>query len=221
MNKEAGMAKQDRAIRTRQTILDAAAQVFEKQGYQAATITEILKVAGVTKGALYFHFQSKEELALGVFDAQEPPQAVPEQPLRLQELIDMGMLFCHRLRTNVVARAGVRLSMDQQAHGLDRRGPFRSWHETLLKLLNQAKENGELLPHVVTTDSADLYVGTFAGIQVVSQTVSDYQDLEHRYALLQKHILPAIAVPSVLAALDLSEERGARLAAELAPTGKD
>lgn len=99
------MAKQDRAIRTRQTILDAAAQVFEKQGYQAATITEILKVAGVTKGALYFHFQSKEELALGVFDAQEPPQAVPEQPLRLQELIDMGMLFCHRLRTNVVARA--------------------------------------------------------------------------------------------------------------------
>ncbi|MFD6749883.1 TetR family transcriptional regulator, partial [Streptomyces anthocyanicus] len=74
------MAKQDRAIRTRQTILDAAAQVFEKQGYQAATITEILKVAGVTKGALYFHFQSKEELALGGVGAPGPPPPRPEPP---------------------------------------------------------------------------------------------------------------------------------------------
>ncbi|CAM5705474.1 hypothetical protein SBADM41S_10882 [Streptomyces badius] len=45
------MAKQDRAIRTRQAILMAAARAFEKYGYQAATITEILKSADVTKGA--------------------------------------------------------------------------------------------------------------------------------------------------------------------------
>ncbi|WP_455354492.1 ScbR family autoregulator-binding transcription factor [Streptomyces sp. SYSU K217416] len=211
------MAMQSRAIRTRRTILTAAAQVFEKQGYQAATITEILKVAGVTKGALYFHFQSKEELALGVFDAQEPPQAVAAQPLKLQELVDMGMVFSHRLRTSLLARAGVRLSMDQQAQGLDRSGPFLRWKETTLDLLNQAKDNGELLPHVVPAESADLYVSAFAGVQVVSQTLSEYQDLECRYASLQRHILPSIAVPSVLAALDLSLDRGARLSAELTP----
>lgn len=64
------MAKQDRAIRTRRAILEAAAIVFEKQGFQAATITDILKMAGVTKGALYFHFQSKEALAHGVLNEQ-------------------------------------------------------------------------------------------------------------------------------------------------------
>ncbi|MFD6414028.1 TetR family transcriptional regulator, partial [Nocardia asteroides] len=51
--------KQDRAIRTRRNILEAAAKIFEERGYQAATIAEILGAAGVTKGALYFHFSSK------------------------------------------------------------------------------------------------------------------------------------------------------------------
>ncbi|MBD0422097.1 TetR/AcrR family transcriptional regulator [Streptomyces sp. TRM S81-3] len=210
------MAKQDRAIRTRQTILEAAAVVFERQGYQAATITEILKVAGVTKGALYFHFESKEELALGVFDAQEPPEQVPPQPLKLQELVDTGLWFIHRLRTNLLTRAGVRLSMDQQAHTLDRRGPFLRWREMLLSLLDQARENGELLPHVDTSESADLIMGAFTGIQMVSQTLSDYADLEERYISMQRHVLPSLAVPSVLAALDLSPGRTERITAELA-----
>ncbi|MET9804117.1 ScbR family autoregulator-binding transcription factor [Streptomyces sp. NPDC006368] len=211
------MAKQVRAIRTRQTILEAAAQVFEKQGYQAATITDILKVAGVTKGALYFHFQSKEELAMGVFDAQEPPQRVPPQDLKLQELVDVGVLFIHRMRTSLLARAGVRLSMDQQAHSLDRRGPFLRWRESTLELLAAAKEHGELLPHVNPAESADLYVGAFAGVQAVSQIMSNYEDLDRRYAALQKHVLPSIAVPSVLAALDFSPDRAARLALESSP----
>ncbi len=56
---------QDRAILTRQAILTAAAGVFEERGYRAATISEILARAGVTRGALYFHFPSKEDLAEG------------------------------------------------------------------------------------------------------------------------------------------------------------
>ncbi|MFJ4963303.1 A-factor receptor protein [Streptomyces sp. ADI96-02] len=201
------MAKQDRAIRTRRAILMAAAETFEKHGYQAATITQILKVAGVTKGALYFHFTSKEDLALGVLDAQEPPESVPEQLLKLQELIDLGLLFSHRLRTSLLARAGVRLSMDQQAQGLDRSGPFLRWQEATHRLLAQAKHNGELLTHVNPTETADLYVAAFAGIQAVSQTLTNYEDLQKRYLTLQHHVLPSITTPSVLAALDLTPQR--------------
>ncbi|WP_433394933.1 ScbR family autoregulator-binding transcription factor [Streptomyces sp. CA-146814] len=210
------MAKQDRAIRTRQAILMAAAEIFEKYGYQAATITEILKIAGVTKGALYFHFPSKEELALGVIEAQEPPPPAPDQLLKLQELVDMGMLFSHRLHTSLLTRAGVRLSMDQQAQGLDRTGPFLRWHRTTHDLLAQAKQNGELLPHVNPAETADVYVAAFTGIQAVSQTLTNYRDLEQRYITLQRHILPSIAAPSILTALDLSPQRTTHLA-RLAP----
>lgn len=57
------MARQERAIRTRRALLVAAAEVFDEVGYEAATISDVLKKSGMTKGALYFHFTSKEELA--------------------------------------------------------------------------------------------------------------------------------------------------------------
>ena len=85
------MAMQDRAIRTRQSILSAAAGVFEERGYQAATISEILTAAEVTKGALYFHFPSKEHLAQGVLSQQDGQTSIP-RACKVQELVDMGML---------------------------------------------------------------------------------------------------------------------------------
>lgn len=59
------MVQQQRAIRTRRVFLEAAAEVFDEHGYDAATISAILERAGLTRGALYFHFTSKEELARG------------------------------------------------------------------------------------------------------------------------------------------------------------
>ncbi|MFJ7770954.1 ScbR family autoregulator-binding transcription factor [Streptomyces sp. NPDC097107] len=205
------MAKQDRAIRTRRTILEAAASVFEKQGYQAATITEILKTAGVTKGALYFHFQSKEDLAAGVLSEQEPGRGVPPQPTKLQELVDVGMLLAYRLRTDPLVRASVRLTLDHQAHGLDRRGPFLHWSEANQRFLDAAGRQGELLPHVNPRATAELYVGAFAGLQMMSQTLSDYEDLAERLSVLQHHLMPSIAMPAVLASLDLAPDRADRI----------
>ncbi|MEU6055350.1 ScbR family autoregulator-binding transcription factor [Streptomyces xanthochromogenes] len=207
--------RQERAVRTRQAILEAAAAVFEQRGYEAATITEILKVAGVTKGALYFHFESKEALAQGVLGEQDQKIAVRAQSTKVQELVDTALLHAYRVRTNSLVRAGVRLSLDQRADGIDRSGPFLRWREATLHLLDSAMRQGELLPHVVTAETADVYVGAFAGLQSMSQTLSGYEDLEYRIATLQRHLLPSICVPAVLAVVDFSPERGARIAHEI------
>lgn len=209
------MPKQDRAIRTRQSILLAAAEVFDQHGYQATTIAEIINVAGVTKGALYFHFDSKEDLAQGILGEQDLQKPAPPQPIKIQELIDVGMVHAHRLQTNPLVRAGVRLTLDQQAEGLDRRGPFLRWSEATLALLTAAKEQGELLPHVRPDETADLYVGAFAGVQSMSHAMTAYADLGQRVQCMQRHILPSICAPAVLACLDLSPERGARITAQL------
>lgn len=201
------MPKQDRAIRTRQNILLAAAKVFEERGYESATIAEILKSAGVTKGALYFHFGSKEQLAQGVLHGQDHRFVIPDRACKLQELADMVLLHAYRLQTDPMVRAGVRLSMNQNAVGLDRSGPFRRWSETCGGLLTQAKEQHELLPHVVPAVTADILVGAFAGIQSMSHAVTEYQDLRVRAAQLLQHIFPGIASPAVLASLDLAESR--------------
>ncbi len=52
----------EEAMITRQIILDSALKVFYKQGYNATSIKDICDEAGVTKGALYWHFESKEAL---------------------------------------------------------------------------------------------------------------------------------------------------------------
>ena len=202
------MAEQVRAIRTRQAILSAAATIFEERGYQAATISEILSEAGVTKGALYFHFQSKDDLAQGVLAEQVDRRLmVPDRPSKVPEMVDAVMLHTYRLQNDPLVRAGVRLSMEQQP-GLDRSGPFKQWAEIGTVLLTQAQAQGELLPHVVPSETADVIVGSFAGIQSMSQSISDYQDLSTRVSALLRHLMPSVTVPSVLASLDLSPSRG-------------
>lgn len=58
---------------SRQKILDAALEVFAKQGYHSATVDAIAKTAGISKGLMYNYFKSKEEvlneLMIGMMDA--------------------------------------------------------------------------------------------------------------------------------------------------------
>ena len=53
---------QRRKEETRARILESAARVFARRGYDAATVEEITAECGIAKGALYGHFASKEEL---------------------------------------------------------------------------------------------------------------------------------------------------------------
>ena len=48
-------------------ILDAAAALFAARGFQAASIRDIVKVAGMLPGSLYYHFANKDELLVAVY----------------------------------------------------------------------------------------------------------------------------------------------------------
>lgn len=52
----------NRKARTRQEILDHAARLFRLRGYEATTIDDVMLAAGLTRGAFYAHFDSKDEL---------------------------------------------------------------------------------------------------------------------------------------------------------------
>lgn len=75
---------QDRAERTRTQIIETAAAAFAEHGYDAVSLNTLVRTSGVSKGAFYFHFASKQELALAVFLAKQRElfeQLIPdEQP---------------------------------------------------------------------------------------------------------------------------------------------
>lgn len=56
-----------RGEQTRERILVEAARVFNRKGFAATTVNDLLKATGTTKGNLYFHFPGKEEVGLEVF----------------------------------------------------------------------------------------------------------------------------------------------------------
>lgn len=74
----------------REKLLDAAFSVIRERGYSATSVDDLCRVAGVTKGAFFHHFASKEALAVaaanhwseatGTFFADAPYHA-PEDPL--------------------------------------------------------------------------------------------------------------------------------------------
>ncbi|MFF2013866.1 ScbR family autoregulator-binding transcription factor [Streptomyces sp. NPDC058195] len=209
------MAQQERAVRTRRAILATAAEVFDEVGYEAATVSEILARSGVTKGALYFHFASKEHLAQGVLleNAQVVPP-VPPQHLKLQEAVDRGMLLAYRMGYDPLLRGSVRLALERSGNdSLDRSVPFDAWMRESEILLEQARTVGELQPHVDTRELAGVFVGAFAGIQLMSQAMTDRQDLCERISVLYRVLMAGVAVPSVLVQLDVSADRGARVQA--------
>ncbi|MGH3417012.1 MAG: TetR family transcriptional regulator, partial [Actinocrinis sp.] len=115
------MPKQERAERTRETIVRAAASVFEAEGFSAAPLSDITHRATVTKGALYFHFSSKRELAQAVVqEAADTLRALLDDARRrrhgrelpLQVLIDLSHSVAGRLAGDPVFRAGLRLGTD-------------------------------------------------------------------------------------------------------------
>ncbi|ALO11765.1 Transcriptional regulator, TetR family [Streptomyces venezuelae] len=208
------MAQQARAIKTRRAILEAAATVFAERGYERTTIGEILVRAGVTKGALYFHFASKEDLALGVLDAQMLDEPMSPQPIKLQELADQAFLLGHRLQRDPLVRASVALALDSGATGVDRAAPFKAWIDQVSEILTVAKTRGEILGHVDVSDTAELFSGAYAGIQTMSQILRNRNDLNHRVSVLLRYLLPSICTPALLTGLRLNEDRAEQLAAE-------
>ncbi|ADT98547.1 MULTISPECIES: TetR/AcrR family transcriptional regulator [Mycolicibacterium] len=60
--------RERRLEHTRSVLLDAAEEVFAEKGFTPATLDDIARAAGYTKGAIYKHFDTKEELFLAVSD---------------------------------------------------------------------------------------------------------------------------------------------------------
>jgi AcrR family transcriptional regulator len=64
------LTRREKQERTRQQLLDAAARVFARRGYQQASVEEIAAEAGFTTGAVYSNFAGKEQLFLALADRE-------------------------------------------------------------------------------------------------------------------------------------------------------
>ena len=66
MSSDAAQVLSPRRQRTRERLIAAAAETIAEKGFQAATLDEIAARAGLTKGAVYDNFDSKDQLFMAV-----------------------------------------------------------------------------------------------------------------------------------------------------------
>ncbi|MFC7310244.1 ScbR family autoregulator-binding transcription factor [Streptomyces monticola] len=196
------MVKQERAARTRQSLVRAAAEVFAQEGFVPASLTTISKRAGVSNGALHFHFESKQTLARAVEDeAAKVVRAITEGADdvgfdALQRLVDATHDLMSRLSKDVVVRAGFELSGEAplRDQGVDLRAQWRSWVE---KVLIEAERQENLAEGVTATDATVAVVAATVGLEhlgasdrswISQATLVQFWDL----------LLPRLASPDTL-----------------------
>lgn len=97
-------------VETRRGLLESATLLFEQKGFAATSVQEIVERAGVTKGAFYHHFASKEEVLLQIHDeyiefqvgAIERMLAETDDPVRqLEGLVLLSVRTVERYRSHV------------------------------------------------------------------------------------------------------------------------
>lgn len=82
------------ALKTRESIIDAAIELFASKGVSSTTLANIATKAGVTRGAVYWHFSNKDALIEALKDMVLEPFKVKQAILDDPDLDDpMGLLF--------------------------------------------------------------------------------------------------------------------------------
>jgi TetR/AcrR family transcriptional regulator, transcriptional repressor for nem operon len=174
-------ASERRAGTTRQRLIAAASRQFAHRPYSMVSLDDILAEAELTKGAMYFHFPSKQALAGAIIDdlTEMSRAAVTELLARkmsgLETLIDLIYLLAVQNTQDEVARGGVRLleTMDKAT------ALWQSWIEFVTTLIRKAITEGDVIDHHDPEDIAKLLVALWAGIRRISDLDQPEQHLDN------------------------------------------
>lgn len=206
-------------MQTRMQILRSAAEVFDEYGYAGAGINKILQRAGVTAGALYFHFKNKQDLAMEVMNAQRHTIEPHVPSTGLQRLVDITLIWSHSLQVDPLLRAGVRLTGEQASFGVRDATPYTVWTSSFQECLEVARQEGELKEQVQPDMLAEFVVGACTGMQEYAQVLSGRADLPRRTANMWQLMLPGIATEDALGRIESSQERAEALWASVRTGG--
>ncbi|OZD60542.1 ScbR family autoregulator-binding transcription factor [Rhodococcus sp. 06-1460-1B] len=190
---------QERAESTRQAVLVGAASSFDKFGYGTASLSTIIANAGVSKGAMYFHFSSKEDLAQAVIEAQmalataATVTIIESTPKAIDALILITKELARQLQTDPIARGGMRLTLESTTAQNPNAQSFDDWIGMIAKLTERARTESDIVDDVDTDALARMIVASFTGVQTVSEMLTGRADLQLRMTEMWHLLLPSIA----------------------------
>ncbi|MGH9734130.1 MAG: TetR family transcriptional regulator C-terminal domain-containing protein [Candidatus Acidiferrales bacterium] len=172
--------------RTRERLLQAAFREVYRSGFQSASVDTILAATNVTKGALYYHFESKE--ALGHAIIEEVVANLPRDrwllPLQRSEDKDpidalIGIVRAIPSRPRDVKGGCALVNLAQEMSPLDEQFRkrleriFRVWQEGIAAALRRGQSEGTVRRDLDADETASFLIAMVEGYEVLAKNAQD------------------------------------------------
>jgi TetR/AcrR family transcriptional repressor of nem operon len=188
---------------TRRRIVQAAAPIFNKRGYEGSSLNDLMEATGLKKGGIYRHFSSKEELASAAFDYTWEAAwnarllHVDEKATGIEKLKQLISNFiehrspvaggCPVLNTAIDADDGNVVLRAHVAKAL------RSWLSRLQTIVEQAKERRETRAGIDPKTVSTLIVASLEGALMISRIQRNDEALRRIQAHLNRYLDDEVA----------------------------
>ena len=170
--------------RTRERLLQAAFREVYRSGFQSAGINTILAGTNVTKGALYYHFESKEALGFAIVE-EIIAKTVRDKWLRplqqgkdpIDALIDI--VEATSVRPRDVRSGCPLLNLAQEMSPLDEQFRkrleriFNGWQEGIARALRRGQSQGTVRRDLVPEETASFLIATYEGYTLLAKNAQD------------------------------------------------
>jgi TetR/AcrR family transcriptional regulator, transcriptional repressor for nem operon len=189
-----------KAQNTKAHIIQAAARLFNQQGFAGASMADIMAATGLQKGGIYNHFKSKDEIAIAAFDFNV---AQLQRKLRLafkgqRHAIDRLIAtldWYEQLLDEPEMQAGcpiLNTAIDSDdTHPALRQCAQRAmdqWLELFQHILERGIQRGEIAANLDTKESATFLIASIEGGVMMSKLYGDTQYLKFTLGYLRKYL---------------------------------
>jgi AcrR family transcriptional regulator len=192
----------DRGTETRRRILEVAAEAFADRGYAGTSLNDVLRASGVTKGGFYFHFPSKEALALATLRHKQEQwagvvmAAVMRRSRAVEQLHAMVQALCdlheHDRACRAISRLCTELGDDHPELRPQLGTQLTTWMDMVASVIRKGQDEGDIRPDVDPGIAAEIAVEAFIGLETVSEALTGRADLRRRANDFRDHWLSAI-----------------------------
>jgi AcrR family transcriptional regulator len=198
------MPRQARSETTRRRILDAAVELFNEDGYAATGLGDIIERAALSKGALYYHFDSKESLAAAIMaeaagTVYAAVRAIVETASpAFESMIHSSFIVAEIVAADPLVRTGSHLA---RSLGGFHTAVAESYLGILAVLRTQtarAAADGDLRPELDIEAVADTLLSAYLGAEVLAIPSQDNAGMVRRLTNIWNILLPALATADAL-----------------------
>jgi len=194
----------DKAQKTRERILEAAARLFYHHGYNATGVEKVIKEAGVNKGNFYYYFKSKEELGVETLRWQQrnfagqlqtnaplgddsPLQRLFDTLESVKQIVSSGDAECPILGC-YYANFSLELSTASAPIRRELVSAFDRFRHYFADLITKAQAAGEVGTHIDPLVAAGMIFSLFEGAIIISKAAQNTQEMDNALAFVRDYL---------------------------------